>query len=916
MRWFLRCAVTVIPLLALIGQAEPEDVGDGAAASWIVTRLALKVHLRPDDGSLSARADVALVPDAPGAPGTTIDFFLNRDLALSSVEVNGAGVRWSLDNDLDRTPFAPAARRITVGVPAAMESLEAEEGAGGPGAPAPVWLAVAYEGRLSGDPGSASRIASYLTELNLYAAWFPIFEGAQGFPYEIEVTAPAGYTVVGNGETAGPVEPVPPPLDERASRIGSGAEPYAGDHPGAGESATPQIGAGSVRGEWKQSFRGWSAAGDVPLLALPDLTSPPTSGSGRCRVDLKAADLPEGTASWIASEATWVCGFLVESVGVPSWSSGDLPGAGAPPGGPAFRREGGADRGGVDASRGGAAGSFNMRIVVVPRDGGGYARFPLVVIPAAWFAEGGIGVAPTSDEEEDRMRRLYHEIGHLFSPLADTHTYDDWMNEGLAEHLALLALAARRGPDAAARYVREYLLDIAERSPTLSTQGDSGDRVQAEKAVGGGSGKTSDSRQAATYDRDDQTAAHEGEAAGDGPAAASAAPQDAASVSKGEAPADEKVSQPPAAPEREPVTATILVPGSEAAGALPPISGTRRTDPEAAILYYRKGALIFRMLSGMLGEDRFSEVIRSLRVTYPPAARRRLSTPDLIAAVQTAAGRDLGWVREGFIDRAGLPEIAATLEVKRGAGGRHLVTGHIQQTGPSPFHLLLPLVARGWNAVASTVAEIDGEATDVEWEVPFRPAHVAVDPDLVVPRIDGTVEEALRLLAVATRGVDFTREGLAAERRGDFQTAMERYDRAVAADPEAVLPRYRRARVLAALHELDAALQAHELAGRAAETLARVRARLAPRLSGAAGRGRDGAGEAPPAAWLPVSPDLRCWNWLRIGQIHDLKGERRTARRAYRRALHVPDVYGAHGEARHYLLTPYRPPARPASYPQ
>lgn len=723
----------------------------------------MRVAIQPEAGTLSASATATLSAAPGSAPPGVISFFLNRDLEITGVEVDGVPAGSTLDNDLERAPFAPSGRRFSVAAPVEMgESVR---------------LVVRYHGRIGGGGRSVSRITSGLTELNLYAAWFPLFEGPQGFDYELEVTAPPVQTVVGNGDV-----------------IGAG-----------GSSVT---------------LRGRSAAGDLPLLLSPALGKLPEVTTSACNLEIVASDLPAGVAAWLSDEVPRACGVL----------------AGRP-------------AGKIDAGTPVESSLVPLRIAIVPREGDGYARPPLVVIPAGWFTEGGVEGPSTPEEKDEALRRVFHEMAHAFAPLADTHTSDDWINEGLAEHLAREALAAAGRGGAVARYVRSDMLELAERSPAPPI------RAVTPPVPGAG-----ESVQEATPPEPFRT--------------------------------------------EEPETGSVLP---------APISATRRADPDAHLLYYVKGAMIFRMVGALIGEEALDGAVRDLRREFPASSDRRMTTGDLVQALERASGFSFDRLRAEWIDASGLPEFSAEVEVERpgsdrpdltaGRGRSYLVSGSIVQTGPRPFHLLLPLVARGVGDRATTHVKLSETPSKVVWRLPFRPEEVLVDPDLTVPRVDATVREALRLLEAASRAAASTREGLAAEKAGDFQTAIEKYGAAIAADPRAILPRYRRARVHFALARYDLALRAHAETARAAERRAVERMRLLSSIPPGAG-----AAEAPPPLWLPEEPDLRSWNEVRTGQVHDRLGERRAARRAYRRALALPDLKGAHVEARRFLDVPYRTP--------
>ncbi|MBI3448731.1 MAG: hypothetical protein HY049_07435 [Acidobacteria bacterium] len=672
----------------------------------------MHVAIDPVAGTLIATASLDL------APAAALSFFLNRDFEIDGVEVDGAPVPFTRGDPDDHLAFSPASRRFSI-----------------PSPPAPgetMRLVVRYHGSLPGGPRSISRITPDLTELNLYAAWFPILEGPQGFDYVIEVEAPQVQRLVTTGAPA-------------TTRIA----------------------------------RGRSSGDDVPLILSSAMREISVTAGASCRLEIVSADLPGSVATWLPGDLARGCEAIASRMRPPR--------SAAPP--------------------------ATVTIAIVPREGDGYARPPLVVIPTGWLTEPGLEGPLTREEKDETLRRILHEIGHAFAPLADTHTYDDWINEGLAEDFARRALDSMGEKTVVDRWRRADLLELASRKSA---------------------------------------------------------------------------------------------PG-ETIALLPPISATRRVDPDARLLYYTKGAMIFRMIASVASPEALDEALQALAGEYPPGSSRRLTTDGLVTALQKASGLPFGWLRDEWVHLSGLPEIESELRVGSGSV-EGLVTGEVRQTGARTFRLLIPVEARGGGRRESRPVRLGGRVSRVEVPFPFRVTEALVDPDLTIPRIDPTVREALALLDVASRSAALAREGLAAERAGRFEEAMRKYRAAQEADPRAVLPRYREGRVDVALKEYAAALMAHEETARIAERRAREDERLRRGVAEDAG-----AAEFPPPLWLPADPDLRSWNQVRIGQIHDLAGRRSAALRAYRRALDLPDLRGAHEEASKLLAEPYRASDLPAA---
>lgn len=95
-----------------------------------------------------------------------------------------------------------------------------------------------------------------------------------------------------------------------------------------------------------------------------------------------------------------------------------------------------------------------VEIVIAPREkGGGYARRGFIVLPA------GLNL----DDRVTLYRYIGHEFAHLWWYRADTSTWEDWLNEALAEYSSLLAIRDLLGQE-----TYSQLLDIRrEKSQNL-----------------------------------------------------------------------------------------------------------------------------------------------------------------------------------------------------------------------------------------------------------------------------------------------------------------------------------------------------------------------------------------------------------------------------------------------------------------
>jgi hypothetical protein len=115
-----------------------------------------------------------------------------------------------------------------------------------------------------------------------------------------------------------------------------------------------------------------------------------------------------------------------------------------------------------------------VRVVYSPRSAGGYARAPLILVSENFALE---QINQKSGPARD-FRLNAHEIAHYWSR-AEVGTYDDWINEGLAEYSALLMSEKIIGKEFSDILLDEYK-GIVNSSPTsysiAETPEDSRDR--------------------------------------------------------------------------------------------------------------------------------------------------------------------------------------------------------------------------------------------------------------------------------------------------------------------------------------------------------------------------------------------------------------------------------------------------------
>lgn len=161
-----------------------------------------------------------------------------------------------------------------------------------------------------------------------------------------------------------------------------------------------------------------------------------------------------------------------------------------------------------------------------------------------------------------------------------------------------------------------------------------------------------------------------------------------------------------------------------AGGADEPLSGMTAGINQRN-LAYTKGALVFDMLSREMGEREFQALMHGLRGPAP----KTITWPDFTEAASRAAGRDLGWFFDQWLNRAGAPDFQLAWKQE---GGR--ITATITQHEPAyRAHLTVESRGRGGQRTRNVVEVIDTSFT-IELSPGFVVEDVVLDPEYEVLR--------------------------------------------------------------------------------------------------------------------------------------------------------------------------------------
>lgn len=141
---------------------------------------------------------------------------------------------------------------------------------------------------------------------------------------------------------------------------------------------------------------------------------------------------------------------------------------------------------------------------------------------------------------------------------------------------------------------------------------------------------------------------------------------------------------------------------------------------------YQKGAMVFHMLRRMLGDARFFQALRQIVQEH---GGKRAGWKEFQASFEKAAGFDLSWFFEQWVQKKGAPKLKLDeVQVKK-ANGDFLIRVILSQEG-EPYRLSIPVaVETAPGAREALTFDISAEKSKLEFYWPKKPRLIAIDPD-------------------------------------------------------------------------------------------------------------------------------------------------------------------------------------------
>ncbi len=296
-----------------------------------------------------------------------------------------------------------------------------------------------------------------------------------------------------------------------------------------------------------------------------------------------------------------------------------------------------------------------------------------------------------------------------------------------------------------------------------------------------------------------------------------------------------------------------------------PISQTPRLEdysPEFWALTASKGAAVLHMLRYVMGDAKFSQLVKEFPSKY---AWTSVRTEDFQKVAEAAYGQSLRYFFLQWIESSGAPEFKLEYTIYRTAKGANgqggfRVIGKIAQDLDT-FRMPVDLKIETEGNPEQQRVEVTGTSTEFSVDTFGKPKTLIMDPDNHVLRFS----DPIRVAVAIRRGEQFAEVS-------EFNEALKEYQKALEVNRASSLAHYRIAEVFFLQNNYQAA---------ANEFREALNGNLDPK-------------------WTEV------WAHVNLGKIFDVTSQRERAVSEYTLAVRTKDnTQGAQEEAAKYLKTPY-----------
>jgi aminopeptidase N len=263
------------------------------------------------------------------------------------------------------------------------------------------------------------------------------------------------------------------------------------------------------------------------------------------------------------------------------------------------------------------------------------------------------------------------------------------------------------------------------------------------------------------------------------------------------------------------------------------------------------------MLNWVIGDESFEKLLARYVQAFQTTPA---STEAFEKMTSEVAGGDVNYFFDQWLNGSGVPEFKVDYTVFRQRNG-YLVQGTVKQD-LDLFKMPVEFQIQTDGEPEYARVEVVGESSEMDVKTDRKPKAVLIDPRERILRMSPD----LRVAVLINRGEELTNDG-------QFNSAIDEFQRAIDVDPRNSLALFRIGEALFELGNLQIAAQSFQEA-----------------LNGDL-----------KAKWVEV------WAYINRGKIFDIRGQRDRAVGEYQKAINSgDDAYGAQAEAERLMKEPFR----------
>ncbi|HMF58223.1 MAG TPA: M1 family aminopeptidase, partial [Pyrinomonadaceae bacterium] len=277
-----------------------------------------------------------------------------------------------------------------------------------------------------------------------------------------------------------------------------------------------------------------------------------------------------------------------------------------------------------------------------------------------------------------------------------------------------------------------------------------------------------------------------------------------------------------------------------------------------SIVFY-KGAMVFRMLRDLMGQQKFNQLLRTFLDQY---RNKNASIGDFERLTSQVAGDNMRHFFAQWVEGTGVPEFQVEYQIIRTRAGKFRARGTIKQNYEN-LRMPVEVMLRSEGQNQTSIIFIENQSEDFDFESNGQPIEVVVDPNNKILRMS----DELKIAIVARKGIELFQEGQYAEAQQQLEAALK-------LDRSNSWIYYNLGLLFMAQHNWQFALDNFDGA---------IRGNNNP-------------------SWIEV------WAHIKRGNAYDARGDRARAVSEYNQAVRTGDNYdNAQATAKKFLATPFDP---------